>query len=33
MINMRRTLGELYDSGKISEDLYNEELKILGKDL
>jgi hypothetical protein len=29
MINMRRTLDELYESDKITEDLYNEELSLL----
>jgi len=29
MINMRRTLEKLYEADKISEDLYNEELKLL----
>jgi twitching motility protein PilT len=33
MINMRRTLDELYESDKITEDLYNEELSLLWKDL
>jgi len=33
MINMRRTLEKLYEADKISEDLYNEELKLLWKDL
>jgi twitching motility protein PilT len=33
MVNMRRTLGKLYDWGEITEELYNEELKLLGKDL
>jgi hypothetical protein len=33
MINMRRTLEKLYDSGDITEELYDEELRLLGKDL
>ena len=33
MINMRRTLEKLYEEWKITEELYNEELKLLGKDL
>ena len=33
MINMRRTLEKLYEEWKISEKLYNEEIKLLGKDL
>jgi len=30
---MRRTLEKLYEEGKITEELYNEELKLLAKDL
>ena len=33
MINMRRTLEKLYESGKITEQLYNDEIKLLWKDL
>ena len=33
MINMRRTLEKLYEKWNISEDLYNEELNLLWKDL
>jgi len=33
MINMRRTLEKLYEEWKISEELYNEEIKLLWKDL
>ncbi len=33
MINMRRTLEKLYEKWKITEKLYNEEIKLLWKDL
>ena len=33
MSNMRRSLGKMYENWKISEELYNEEIKLLGKDL
>lgn len=33
MINMRRTLENLYNEWKITEDLFNEEIKLIWKDL
>jgi twitching motility protein PilT len=33
MINMRRTLEKLFEEWKITEELYNEEIKLLWKDL
>jgi len=33
MINMKKTLEDLYEWGKISEDLYKEEIKLLWKDI
>ena len=33
MINMRRTLEKLYEEGRITEKLYNEEIKLIWKDL
>ncbi len=33
MINMRRTLEKLFEEWKITEKLYNEEIKLIWKDL